>query len=73
MMSSDAAKAMWPNLADKEPSAKGQGSTWGVNAAEAMYGKKEGRSDMRLAEGRGRVDFSNVSPSALLKMGLRRK
>jgi hypothetical protein len=39
-MSSDAARAMYPGLADKSPEIK-QGSTWGVNAAEAMYGKKE--------------------------------
>jgi hypothetical protein len=38
-MSSDAARAMYPGLADKSPEIK-QGSTWGVNAAEAMYGKK---------------------------------
>jgi hypothetical protein len=67
-MSSPAAQAMYPDLANKEgPSAKGQGSTWGVNAAEAMYGKQSPPSD------KGRVDFSRVSASALLKMGLRRK
>lgn len=41
-MSSDAARAMYPGLADKSPTTEiKQGSTWGVNAAEAMYGKKE--------------------------------
>jgi hypothetical protein len=60
-MSSDAAAAMYPDLAKREqPSAKGQGSTWGVNVAQAMYGKREAPPKPVVGRRKVELTYENV-------------